>query len=62
MFEAFGLHEEEGTFSVAIKFSKGKSHAGREKLKILEDSLRVCYDECSKNPFPENAEKLEVQP
>ena len=45
---------------VTIKFSKEKASATMEKLKILEDSLKVCEDECGKDPSPENAEKLEI--
>ena len=45
---------------MTIKFSKEKASARREKLKILEDSLKVCEDECGKDPCPENAEKLEI--
>ena len=37
---------------VTIKFSKEKASATMEKLKILEDSLKVCEDECGKDPSP----------
>ena len=37
---------------VTIKFGKEKASAKREKLKILEDSLKVCEDECGKDPSP----------
>ena len=45
---------------VTIKFGKEKASARREKLKILEDSLKVYEDECGKEPSPESAEKLEI--
>ena len=44
---------------VTIKYSKDKANARREKLKIVEDSLKQCEDDCSRNPSPDNVEKLE---
>ena len=44
---------------VTIKYSKEKANARREKLKTVEDSLKQCEDECSRDPSPDNVEKLE---
>ena len=44
---------------VTIKYRKEKANASRQQLKIIEDSLRQCEDDCSRDPSPDNIEKLE---
>ena len=44
---------------VTIKFSKDKAKARRDKLRIIENSLKECEVDCGKSPSPDNIEKLE---
>ena len=44
---------------VTIKYSKGKSNARRQKLKVIEDLLKQCEEDCGVSPSPENLEKME---
>ena len=44
---------------VTIKHSKEKAYARRQKLTIIEQSLKQCEDDCSRDLSPENIEKLE---
>ena len=43
---------------VTIKFSKDKAKARRDKLRIIENSLKECEVDCGKSPSPDNIEKL----
>lgn len=36
---------------LTIKYSKEKANARRQKSKIIEDSLKQCEDDCSRDPF-----------
>ena len=42
---------------VTIKYSKAKAKARRQNLKVIEDSLKQCEEDCSVFPSPENMEK-----
>ena len=44
---------------VTIKHSKEKAYARRQKLTIIENSLKQCEDDCSRDPSPENIEILD---
>ena len=44
---------------VTIKYSKAKAKARRQNLKVIEDSLKQCEEDCSVFPSPENMEKME---
>ena len=44
---------------VTINYSKGKANARRQKLKVIEDLLKQCEEDCSVSPFPENMGKME---
>ena len=44
---------------VPIKYSKGKANARRQKLKVIEDLLKQCEEDCSVSPSTENMEKME---
>ena len=44
---------------VTIKYSKTKAKARRQNLKVIEDSLKQCEEDCSVFPSPENMEKME---
>ena len=44
---------------VTIQYSKAKAKARRQNLKVIEDSLKQCEEDCSVFPSPENMEKME---
>ena len=44
---------------VMIKYSKAKANARRQNLKVIEDLLKQCNEDCSVSPSPENMEKME---
>ena len=45
---------------VSIKFGKEKARQRREKITVIEASLKTCEENCGRCPSPENLEQLEI--
>ena len=52
-------HNQISNRQVTIKYSKRKANDRRQKLKVIEDLLKKCEEDCSVSPSPQNMEKVE---
>ena len=45
---------------MSIKYGKEKARKRREKITVIEASLKTCEENCGRCPSPENLEQLEI--